>query len=424
MKQLELFIVPGAHTPMERSNEMKSQNDINSQSRKRVGMRSAFGRLARSGAVLGAAAALLAGALGCSGAEGSDAAEVDTISQDLREGAWKPWFTGLFGSTDLNSDVALCNVRNNLAYFLVAQTTSSQYQIRSFGRIANPSWAAAGSRAFNSAPTCTPERFPGTTDGRFLIAGRGALDGRIYVAQGLQGATPSTGVPPNPTFTVPNTQINATSFTGTNGHPALATNNSRVVLAFKNGSRVSAHQQLLPYSASNWGAAINSPFFPAGVTVTGVPAITFISGSTNKFIVMVRGTSSGVAGLYWILFTGTAFEGTSWNQAFTGGVTVSSDPALEYDRDFGALTLYFRSGNDVLQTSVSQPGEFGVKTYVPIPNLANAVLRGAPRAAWPAGIEGIRTVIIRGFNDNVSSNLNRHILSAETIGVQDPFEFP
>ena len=93
-----------------------------------------------------------------------------------------------------------------------------------------------------------------------------------------------------------------------------------------------------------------------------MPAITFISGSINKLLVMVRGTSDGVAGLYWIFFNGTVFGGSAWNQAFTGGVTVSSDPALEYDRDNGAVTLYFRSGNDVLQISVTQPGEFGIKT--------------------------------------------------------------
>lgn len=404
---------------------MRNQNDINAQPLARAGFRGKLERLARSGAVFAGAVALVASALGCSG-EGPQAAEMDTVTQDLREGAWKPWFTGLFATTDLNSDPAICNVRNNLAYFLVAQTTASQYQIRSFGRTANPSWAAAGMRTFNSAPACTPERFPGTTDGRFLIAGRASQDGRIYVAQGLQGANPpGSAVPPNPTFTIPFTQINTTGFTGSNGHPALATNDSRVVLAFKNGSRVTVHQQSLPYSATNWSAAINSPSFPAGVTVSGVPAITFMSGTTNRFVVMVRGVnSSGVAGLYWIFFTGTSFVGTSWNQAFTGGVTVSSDPALEYDRDYGALTLYFRSGNDVLQTSVTQPGELGIRTYVPIPNFSNAVLRGAPRAAWPAGIEGIRTVIIRGFNDFVTANRNRHIMSAETAGAPDPFEFP
>ena len=158
--------------------------------------------------------------------------------------------------------------------------------------------------------------------------------------------------------------------------------------------------------------------------MSGVPAITFMSGSQNKFIVMVRGTNAGVTGLYWILFNGTAFEGSSWNQAFTGGVTVSSDPALEFDRDNNALTLYFRSGPEVLQTSVTQPGEFGVKSYVPVENFSNEVLRGAPRAAWPAGIEGIRTVVIRGFNDFVTSNQNRHIMSAETKGAPDPFVFP
>src|SRR5688500_13580894 len=138
-----LPIAPGPHTATERRSEMRSQNDINAASRKRVRTRGAFERLARSGAVFCAAAALLAGALGCSGAEGLEAGELDTVAQELREGAWKPWFTGLFATTDLNSDVALCNVRNNLAYFLVAQTTASQYQIRSFGRVANPSWADA-----------------------------------------------------------------------------------------------------------------------------------------------------------------------------------------------------------------------------------------------------------------------------------------
>src|SRR5690348_3319628 len=140
---------------------MKSSNEKN----ETTSARGLFARLTRTGAVL-AAAALVAGATGCSGgAEGDEQREPETVAQDLSSDAWKPWFTGLFATTDLNSDVAICNVRNSLAYFLVAQTTSTQYQIRSFGRIANPSWAAAGNRTFNSAPTCTPERFPGTTDG-------------------------------------------------------------------------------------------------------------------------------------------------------------------------------------------------------------------------------------------------------------------
>jgi hypothetical protein len=401
---------------------MKSENIISAEARNRAGLRGAFARLARTGAALGAAA-LLVSAAGCSSYDASEDPQLDTVSDDLREGAWKPWFTGLFATTDLNSDVSLCNVRNNLAYFLVAQTTASQYQVRSFGRIANPSWSTISTRTFNSAPTCTPERFPGTTDGRFLVAGRNSADGRIYVAQGLQGPNPAgSGTPPNPTFTIGFTQINTTSFTGSNGHPALATSNSRVALAYKNGNRVSVHRQTLPYSASNWGAAINSPLLPTGVTAAGVPAIVFMSGSFNKFVVMSRGTSGGVDGLYWIFFNGNTFEGT-WTQAFTP-VTVSSDPTLEYDRSFNALTLYFRSGNEVLQTSVTQPGEFGIRTYVGIPNLSNASLRGAPRAAWPAGIEGTHTVVIRGANDFVTSNRNRHIMSAETAGAPDPFEFP
>lgn len=64
--------------------------------------------------------------------------------------------------------------------------------------------------------------------------------------------------------------------------------------------------------------------------------------------------------------------------------------------------------------------QFVEGSYVPVPNLSNEVLRGAPRAAWPAGIEGIRTVVIRGFNDFVTSNRNRHIMSSETKGAPDP----
>lgn len=392
---------------------MKTQDEMTAHVNKRSGARALLARVARSGAAATVAALLTAG-VGCSGADGFEAAELETRSQDLPGEVWKPWFSSLIADTDVSSDPAICNP-GNIAWFIATQNTDSRYYLKSAALSLNPAWKQFGSRQFNSAPTCASQK---TTDFKFVLAGR-STDGRIYAIEGVQPPLTSP-MPSNPNWTGPWAQVSGTTYSGSNGSPALGSNGSRVILAFKNGSRVSVHQQLLPYSSSGWNTTpINSPNFPAGVSVSGIPAVTYISGPTNRFVVMVRGTTSSGAGLYWIYFTGTAFQG-SWAQAFIPS-TVSSDPALEYDPDYGAMTLYFRSGDEVIQTSVQVPAQLGINSFDPIPNYVNADLRGAPRAATPAGIEGTHTVIIRGHEDSVTTNPNRRIMWAETAGDPSPW---
>lgn len=393
---------------------MTTQDEMKAPLTKSSGARALCARMARSGAVLSAAAALLTASVGCSATDGFEAGELETRSQDLDGSVWKPWFSSLIADTDVNSDPAICNP-GNIAWFIATQNTDSRYYLKSAALSLNPSWKQFGSRQFNSAPTCASQK---TTDFKFVLAGR-STDGRMYAIEGVQPPLTS-GTPSNPNWTGPWAEVSGTTYSGSNGRPALGSNGSRVILAFKNGSRISVHQQALPYSSTGWNTtAINSPNFPSGVSVSGIPAVTYISGSTNRFVVMVRGTTSSGAGLYWIYFTGTAFQG-SWTQAFIP-YTVSSDPALEYASDYGAMTLYFRSGDEVIQTSAENPGGLGIYPFYPIPDYVNADLRGAPRAATPAGIEGTHTVIIRGYEDSVTTNPNRRIMWAETAGNPSPW---
>ncbi|HTV22562.1 MAG TPA: hypothetical protein VMG12_27930 [Polyangiaceae bacterium] len=384
--------------------------------------RGSVARLARGAALFAAATALLAGAAGCSGAEPVEADEFATRTGDLAADQWKNWSAGLFADTDLMSDPALCNVGNSLAFFLVAQNTDSLYYLRSFGRFPNPSWKRFGARIlFDSAPTCTSQTLLPSTDDKFILAGR-STDGKIYALEGVQPAV--TGpTPANPDWTGGWMPVSNTVYAGNDGKPALSSDGSRIVLAFEKNrtvggstiSNVLVHTQTLPYASNKWNATpIMSPDIP--VRVSGIPAITYMSGTTNEFVIMVRGSSSS-GPLYWIYFNGTTFEG-SWANVPIG--EVSSDPSLEYHHAQGALTLYFRRRNEIMQTSVPTPDWIGGYPIEAITKHENEVFSGSPRAMTPAGIEGTRSVIVRGYNDSVSSNLNRHILRTESIGDAAP----
>lgn len=91
--------------------------------------------------------------------------------------------------------------------------------------------------------------------------------------------------------------------------------------------------------------------------------------------------------------------------ADTSTHSVDSDPALEYDHEYDALSVYFRSGNEIKHTTVVGPGNIGSEPIWIIDQPSSAFMWGAPRVVWGGGTEGNRTLIVRGFLASTPNNL-------------------
>jgi hypothetical protein len=318
-------------------------------------------------------------------------------------------------SSNLGADPAVCS--NMQGYTMVVGLNSNPgnsidqtYSMAFTGLEWTSQWLQVKTRKFTSGPTCvfeSPYRYRHQpTTHKFVFAGR-ATDGKLYAIEGHQDLG---GPPPDPVLESGTdwALVNGTVYTGNYGRPAAAANDSMIVLTFiDNSGKISALTHPTPYAGKSWSTTAKAgPALPSGWTSDGIPAITYVRGpsgsATNKFVVMVRAVSSGVARFYWIYFDGTNW-GTTWTTA-SAPPSFDSDPALEYDDQTDALTFYYRSvigGPGVMmQTSVHRAEDIGSLPYfsmAPGNGPLNAVTVSSPRAAFGAGFdEGIRSVVTRG----------------------------
>jgi hypothetical protein len=374
-----------------------------------------------SRALRAAVAGFCAGAVGCSAGTSAEAGPGDhteTRALSLQSDDWEAW-RRTTATANITNSPAICS--NRKGFFVTVQHASpdSRFYVKTWFFVENPEWKQFGTRQFASPPTCAMQYPYPSNDPKLLLAGK-STDNRIYVVEGELPEADSQ-VAPNPDWTGPWTQVSAATYTGsTSGRPALASSGSRVVLTYVNVNRLYAFHRALPF-AHSWTGPVAAPAFPTDVSSTGIPAITYMAGSTNKFVIMVQGRVGATGGLYWIYFNGTAFQG-SWARAFVP-LAVESDPALEYDPEWGALTVYFQSGNAILQTSVHTPGEIGVYPFEPIANPSGAVIYGSPRAVFGGGIEGLRAAIVKGYDPLVppEQQMRGFFLTEVTNGAPQPW---
>jgi hypothetical protein len=368
--------------------------------------------LGSSAVVFATLCALSGCALSDEGSEGADAALASTEQAIGTPGmamtgieAWRslsPYAT----ATVIDTDPALCS-NKGVGFFIATRNQDQRYYVKAMRYTQNPVWKQFGARQFVSAPSCAFEEpmvdFDAGSDA-FLMAGK-SLDNRIYVVPGVWvGAVveepPDNFFHANPDWTGAWTQVSATQYPGQNGLPAVGANGSRAVVVFLNSNRIHAHAQSLPFvnTTAAWGARIDGPVLPTGVTGTGVPAITYQGGGTNRFVIAVRGVLGGSGVLYWTYFDGTAFVG-GWSQIPTSA-PVDSDPSLEWDFLNDTVTVYYRTGQRITQTSAHEARDLGVYPYHLVDEAGeDTVVLGAPRAVFGASIEvsGIRGVIARGW---------------------------
>jgi len=380
--------------------------------------------------------ALAASVAGCSGNAESDP-EVTALTQNLNPAFWRTWSGALTGPGPWTDEPTLCSNSIPAVTYVVKNLTDQRFYVRQSLLSLAPAWKVFDSnpRVFASPPSCVMEHPAGTVAQPsglplFLIAGKS--ENKIFVVEGeVQNAGPG-GVPQNPNWTGPWAQVSSTTYGAFQGYPALGSNGTKVVVTFMSDNKIYAHTRPLPYSSPNntWGARINGPRLPTGVSIPtepegyyAVPGIIYMGGAHNKFLMMVRAqTSTGSKGLYYITFNGTSFG--SWSgPAFTSPNSVDSDPAMEFDHDYDALSVYFRSGNEIKHTSVVNPGDIGSHPIWAIDQPATAVMYGAPRVVWGGGTEGNRTLLVRGFLSSTPPDLrSRTILANAGVPGHPPWD--
>jgi hypothetical protein len=219
--------------------------------------------------------------------------------------------------------------------------------------------------------------------------------------------------------------LSDTTHAGNFGRPAISSNSSLVVLTFLTSDRrIQAYTRATPYTSNAWSSLKTGPELPAGVTADGIPAIVHMRGVSSfpiqQFVILVRGTESdGTARLFGITFDGNSFG--TWQWLFNP-FPVDSDPGIEYDDQSSALSVYFRSGDELLQTSVPDPGLIGLYPFYAISGVDSPVYLSAPRVVFGAGFEsGFRTAIVRGHTSGVpEAQQSSSILWVEDL-IHQPF---
>ncbi|MEI9937764.1 MAG: hypothetical protein WDO69_11145 [Pseudomonadota bacterium] len=374
----------------------------------------------RRGAFAAAAMTAALATTGCAmPSEASSDEGVASVTGAISGANWRPWGDLFTRSYALDTEPGTCG--KGLTFSMAVRNPNKNYEISTAFNHLGSTWNTFGSQQFWSAPSCAFTN-PSQSDPvlAFYLAGKGT-DNHIFVTLATSGDIhyDSQNVPyispPTQTYQgapVPWSQLGSNTYVGgTNGFPALASNGSRIVLTTHDGNTIYAFNRTLPYSAmSPWSARVAAPSLPftAG---EGTPAITFVGGSTQAFLVLVKNNAGG---LWWILNNGTNFTGV-WHPVNLMGHAVNSDPTMEWGDSDGLLTIYYTdTTGKVIQTSAPTPSTLGSQVFDYIPCATGCGFFGSPRAL-PASIEhGTRSVVIRGFDPDTPANMhNNNVLYSE-----------
>jgi hypothetical protein len=378
----------------------------------------------------GTAALVLAGGCGSTGA--GDLPAVGTSSEALRcyddatgnpssDGncPWRDWSQVAPNnqpSQDISQELApaLC-ASSNAGFLAISVDTGGHYRTLQFNEINNAgAWGSYGQKTFVTKPTCGLREnvtVSGQTRTGFVVAGK-ASDGRIYASAGTMA---NVGVPQqNPTANDVFTAIgNDVYSTGGNpalagGNPAVGTGTAVALVAMGTDLRtIYGYSRLLPYPSHGWSARVHGPALPSGWTAVGAPAIVELP-ITFAIVVHAHNATLHKEAFYYTYFSTNssppAFSnaigspGATWTQlplALQAGQTISDDPALTTDDTYG-MTLWFRSGSQILQTASGSLPSLGTNPAIAI-KPADGISFGSAPAAWAGNTyeEGIYVAVAR-----------------------------
>jgi hypothetical protein len=405
-------------------------------------------RLLGKGAVLLAGLVALGTTSACSAPAEGDA-DVDTRG-DALVGLYDPWEFKSFGLVPALStgqgDPAMCTPNGSHSKVIFTRDTSNFIQGQADVIGINGAWGKYGgsgaNRKFGGRPACgflagSSSPYPFLLFAKSATTASGASDKRLYWSKGewtVNGSAPAPTTALTQWAAVDGTQYS------TNGNPTVATNSGSLVVAYlTDAGQLRANYWVS--ATSTLSPTISAPNLPAGWTGQGSPAIVYVGTWVGKYTVLVRATnSSGTVRLYKTFFDGTQFvsaaggAATSLEQVTLPGGTpvIQSDPALEWDSNLGAATLYFRNGTGLYQMSSSDI-YFNASTVKQVTTGSTKAVSGNPVVIGGVPYEqGRHWILIRG--SGADKNLYFvESLNDENLGVNpvptvkaspDPLVFP
>jgi len=328
----------------------------------------ASGLWARSAPFIGIAT--LGTALGCGGLDGADPG-TETTSGALQDPAnpGNPNFPlassdwahvpGLPAPIKPTGDPTLLAADSHIVAVFVQAAPFGYYAGAGEGPT-EITWSQYSGDVFATPPAVARLPTLNGNEEHMILVGRGGSDKRMFWSEGYIGpATAGVFPPPVPVTFPAFAAINSNTFSDPYGYPALASSSSGDVIMTYIGLNASnqptVYAQVKPYNG-HWKARVAAPALPTGWTlVVGKPTIAwgYLSAST----IVVKAKTSTQTSFFRIFFDGTNFYDTLGPAGFrqlpllTGSPSIGSDPALEWDGDLNAHTLYYRSGGNIYEAS-------------------------------------------------------------------------
>jgi hypothetical protein len=278
---------------------------------------------------------------------------------------------------------------------------------------------------FKSKPSCALVDQAGNskfTQPNFVAVGLGT-DGHLHSAGGEYAVNGYPQANPSPINKIDTTRPVDEVIDASTTYPAgpgiasvlfTATSGITLVVAVDSNNVVWAYTKIAPFFYSKWSAPQRCGVLPTGWTAYGAPSLDNRApnfGTNFDIVFHLQNTSTHQDALWAgsILTTVNgqvdSFQLAQVKGTLTG-VTVNDAPALVWDPDINVETVFFRSGNQMLQTS-GNPIDLGdypvVSAEPPAPNWPTSFnpTPNSPAVAWGSYDIGYYVIIARGSDGHL-----------------------
>jgi hypothetical protein len=300
---------------------------------------------------------------------GLGACAVELSDQDIRDveqlaGPWEGWLDQPTLNGGFADSPAILSVPAGTGIFGRALggagVTANRYRA-TFHRSAPPtSWFELGTSTFASKPAGTTlDASFGVPEAQltwqYALFGR-KTDNKLYVSTWKVDSTfPYTSAPTN---VIPWTAVGATTYASA---PATAlAGGALYLIGRKSDNRIYLRRNFLtgnvaaPINHANWsGEFAAAPNLPAGWVAQGDPAAANGVPINSRIHIFVRAFNAGLnqSRIYRMRFNVvTTTWDASWAVIPTTNVTITTDPAAEYDNE-DKITLYLKGNGRIYQAS-------------------------------------------------------------------------
>lgn len=337
---------------------------------------------------------------------GLGACAVDLTEEDIRDleqlaGPWEGWLDQAINPNPFADSPALFTVPAGSG-ILARDGITNRFRV-SYNRSAPPTaWANLGAPTFVSKPAAT------TLDASFSVPeaqlkyqfaafGRQA-DNRFYFSTWRVDTTQP--------FTAPATQvigwIPVSPATFTSAPATTLAGNSLYVVGLRANNRHYLRRNPLtgsvvnPINPANWSAEFLAPALPAGWVAQGDPALANAVPINGRVELFVRAANAGVNRIFRARFVvANNTWDAAWVQIPTAALTVTTDPAAEYDNE-DRITVYLKGSNNRIYQASETNGVWQQFTTI-----GNNTFTGSPAAAGNVPTPGSHWAVAKKTNNQL-----------------------